>query len=69
MDSLAYIGIYGNEEADSVAKSTTLGPSSEPINIPFTDYFEQYKKTAREERNTYIENQSSFKETHYFKHL
>ena len=40
----SHIGIYGNEEVDSIPKSATLGPSSESMNIPFTDYFEQYKK-------------------------
>ena len=62
----SHIGIIGNETADSLAKSATIVPLSEQIDIPFSDYFEIFKKQATISTNQFITNLGLTKGKKYF---
>lgn len=62
----SHIGIQGNETADTLAKEATKGQVSEPLTIPFTDYHETFKRSAKEQTNLNIKEQFLIKGKTYF---
>ena len=43
----SHTGIYGNERADSLAKSASMKEHDKVITLPYTDYYEKYKQQKK----------------------
>ena len=64
----AHFGIEGNEQADILAKQAT-NHDSEIKHLPYTDFFENFKKQAFEKTKKLVKNQGLIKGTNYFKYF
>lgn len=62
----SHIGINGNETADVNAKLATESEPLDSIQIPFTDYYEYYKKEAKSSTIDFIKEQALNKGKQYF---
>ena len=62
----AHSGIYGNELADSLAKSATQIDNLNITKIPFTDVFQKFKQNAHLETEKINIEKSRFKGTQFF---
>lgn len=62
----SHIGIRGNEDADRLAKDATSSATSDITQIPFTDFYEQFRKNMKIQTNNSIKDQGLFKGKTYF---
>lgn len=61
-------GIEGNEKADSLAKEATTLQTTSHLPIPFADFYESFKNTAKQNCCARISEQGLTKGKYYFEH-
>ena len=66
----SHVGLCGNERADEVAKNATVNCMlNTNVVVPFTDWYEKYKKIAREQTSTTVKELGLSKGKKYFSYF
>lgn len=63
----AHVGIAGNEYVDQLAKNATLSDTLNITKIPFSDLFEEFKKSSETKTRLILKEQGETKGSMYFK--